>query len=166
MEEKQTRSVWHYLHNSASGRVDAVINKNSVIFKLPNLNTLSCAIPCDAEYRLPIDLREKRTLVVFDGRILCDGLPKNGSVVLQISLLDLRTPEVYVRKPRLEEEGPLWYVYDDGRNEAMLRICRYFLLLPRSNACVVRYDNKSLRSIYTFIEINKKGVLTWRNSSY
>ena len=140
--------------------------KDLLVFKLPNAYWLSRDVATETEYELQIDPRDQRTLVVFEGRILCNGLPKNGSVILRIPLPDLKTPEVYVRKPRPEEEGPLWYVYDNSRNEATLRIYRYFLLLPRKSAFLVRYDNKSLRSIYTTMEINKKGVVTWRTSSY
>lgn len=166
------RKVYHYLHNMASGSEDAVREGDFLIFLLPNPNWERKTEPFDG-YNLRIDPRDRRTLVVFDGHIPCDGLPKQAKVVLSFPLETLRVSEGNVRQPRPEEEQPLWHVFDDGKNQATICINRYFLLLPKNRiACLRRYDNKSLRGIYTFIEITDKEVviqpkgITWRTSSY
>lgn len=157
------RKVYHYLHNMASDATEAVREGDLLVFKLPNPNWQKRDVEPEAEYKLQIDERDQRTLVVFDGHIPWGGLPKNGTVVFEMRILELCVSEENVRKPNSSEETALWNICDNGK--ATLSINRHFLLLPKSVACVRRYDNKSLRPIYTFVEVNEKGV-TWRTSSY
>lgn len=165
------RNVYHYLHESASGKVVAKWENWHINPPKPESKILVLELPLTFRsttkitYQLNVDPRDQRTLVVFDGHIPWGGLPKNGTVVLEIPTLELCVPEGNIRKPNPSEETALWNIWDNGKNEATLSIDRYFILLPKSVSCVRRYDARSLRPIYTFIEVNEKGV-TWRNSSY
>lgn len=151
--------VFHYLHNMASGSEDAERDGDFLVFNLPNPNWERKTEPF-AEYKLQIDPRDRRVLMIFDGHIPCDGLPKQGKVVLSFPVLELKVFKGNVRRPRPEEEQPLWHVFDDGWNKATLQIHRYFLLLPRNQvACLRRYDDRTLRGIYTFVEITDKEVI-------
>ena len=149
------RKVYHYLHDGASGAVKAEWRDDRLVFVLPNQIVST----------FDIDSRDQRTVVVFDEHIPWGGLPKNGKVFLKVTYGDIRVSAENMRKPNFHEEQPLCNIYKNGKNEAILCIYRYFLLLPKSVSCVLRYDNHSLRPIYTFVEVNEKGV-TWRTSSY
>lgn len=147
-------SVWHYLHGQCHGRADAVREEDLLVFSLPNPKDASSPL---AEYRLQIDPRDRRTLVVFDGHIPCNGLPGRAEVVFSFPLPDLKIPVGNLKRSKLDEENPVWHIFDDGKNQATLRIKRYFVLLPNGSfACVKRYDEKTFRTIYAFIEINDK----------
>src|SRR3989344_8544556 len=171
----EIRNVWHYLHNSASGRADATWVKDLLVFKLPNPDWVERKIAPEAEYGLQIDPRDKRTLVVFDGCIPWGGLPKAGTVNFSFLLERIAVPIASFRKYRLEEEphfnDSLLLENKDFKEYASIRIKRHFLLLPKSIACVQLFDNKSLRPIFTFIEIKQQKTkkeevfVTWRTSS-
>ena len=156
MENK--RKVYHYLHESASGVVDGEWKNGKFCFTLSEI-----------PYELCIDPRDQRTIVVFDGHIPWGGLPKGDKVVYISTPIRIETNVQSLRKQNLTEEGSRLEfasaAYSGKGTYAYLDICRYALLLPKSVACVRKYDHKSLRPIYTLIEVNEKGV-TWRTSSY
>lgn len=167
------RKVYHYLHNCASGTTDAVRKNDLLVFSLPNPNWQERNVAPEAEYCLQIDPRDQKTLVVFDGHIPAGGLSKNTEVRLIIPrFMTLKTKHQYLRKPRLEEEFIVHYPYNAGCGFFELGIDRYFLLVPKVRICVRRYDNKSFRPIYTFVEITDKKVvihpngIIWNTTSY
>ena len=169
------RKVFHYLHNSASGTAIAKLDTNLFVpeisifvVRLP-LVTPELSNTIEIRYQLDVDSRDQRTFVIFDGHIPWGGLPKGGDVVFSKQIGKIEAPIQSIRKVNIvEEESLLKFggtAYSGMGAYAYLDIFRYFLLLPKSVSCVRRYDNRSLRPIYTFIEVDEKGV-TWRNSSY
>ncbi|MEK7559756.1 MAG: hypothetical protein AAB522_00430 [Patescibacteria group bacterium] len=154
-EEKQDKRVYHYLHGEGFGSVAGEwLENKDFVFSIS-----------DRSYCFHIvDPRDQRTLVVFDGHIPWGGLPRGASIVGVIPGTFIRTQKEHVRKPMLWEEERL-HAFNIKNNRVELFINRYLLLLPKSVACVRRYDSRSLRPIYTFIEVSEKGVI-WRNSSY
>ena len=164
------RKVYHYLHNIASGlTIGGFSSDKTFLVDLP----LSKDNPNWFPFVLDIDRRDKRTLVVFDGHIPYGGLSKGTSVVLTIpAFAVLRTRFEYLRKKRPEEENEN-YVWFTGDAFANFAIDRYFLLVPKTTICIRRYDARSFRPIYTFIQVNEKEVrkvqpkgVTWMNSSH
>lgn len=155
-----SRKVYHYFHNMSFGSTEVEEEEGG------NLRFRPLVGIGMESYNLPVDPRDKRTLVAFDGHIPWGGIPKSGSVVGLFKLPLLVTPIQSLRKHKEPEEQR----YDDyflylNATSVFLMINRYFLLLPKSVACVRKYDSKSFRPIYVFIEVNEKGV-TWRTSSY
>jgi len=170
-EVDEKRKVYHYLHNSASGTTIANLLAPEVPILVVNLPVVipKLSKTIEIRYQLDIDSRDQRTLVVFDGHIPWGGIPKGGDVVFLRCMGKIEAPIQSIRKVNIAEEDSLLKfggtAYSDMGACAYLGIFRYFLLLPKSVSCVRRYDNRSLRPIYTFIEVDEKGV-TWRNSSY
>lgn len=164
MSEKE-RIVYHYLHESSSGVSTAEWQEGDKKFFL----SLPALEDGEQNYLLEIDPRDRRTLIVFDGHIPWGGLPKNSKVVLSIESLGfIKTPTENVRRHKNAEECKPFAVHrftDCERKDIHLLLSRHFLLLPKSVSCVRKYDHKSLRPIYTFIEVDERGV-TWRTSSY
>ena len=164
MTENQ-RKIYHYLHKSASGTTIGEWQDKKFCFTLP--------VPLESKENVEIVLKnidqiDHRKLIVFDGHLPWGGLPKNAKLVDRSSFM-ISTRKELVRKHGTEEDvGPsgISCPFLDSENKKVhMTIYRYKLLLPKSVSCVLRYDHKSLRPIYTFIEINEKGV-TWRTSSY
>lgn len=169
-EEK--RKIYHYLHNSASGCVEGEWKNGKLCFVLPLIPAFSKAtVNADSleKYQIAVDPRDQRTLVVFDGHVPWGGLPKGGDFVNVLKSISIKTPVQSLRKQNhREEDSRLKFAsaaYSGKGAYVYLDIYRYVFLLPKSVSCVRKYDSRSLRPIYTFIEINEKGV-TWRTHSY
>lgn len=170
MESK--RKVYHYLHNSASGVAEGEWKNGKFCFSLPPISALpKTTVNADSleNHELAVDPRDQRTLIVFDGHIPWGGLPKSGDVVYISTSVTMGASIQSLRKQNHAEEEPRLKfastAYSGKGAYAYLDIYRYAFLLPKSVSCIRRYDPRSLRPIYTFIEVNEKGV-TWRTSSY
>src|SRR3989344_4166626 len=95
---------------------------------------------------LPIDVRDQRTLVIFDGFIVAGGLPRNHLVVVLEKVLDFENMEKGTRSISADH----W---------------RYFVLLPSCRAVVFRYRPKSLSPQGVVIEVSK-GRVEFKTTSY
>ena len=137
-------------------------NSRTVRLVLPNLVS-------EEEYVLPYDERDRRALVVFDGDMPWNGLPRNGAVVQRDLLGIVPVGTVHVRKRRTFEEEPPKNLSFADPSEAHLALQRWFLLLPGGAALVRRYRPESLAGQYALVEVMHRAagaIVTWRNSSY
>jgi len=105
-------------------------------------------------YVLKIDPRDKRTLVVVDGELLWESIPKSGDLIKTETLGNVYASVGQERAPRF---GKPWYEHrnvSDGVNqehENCHTVRRHFLLLPRSNFMFCKVRNmKSLGPKYVF----------------
>lgn len=118
---------------------------------------------------LDIDVRDQRVLIVIEGELLWESIPKAGDILLSEKIAELTTNAEHLRTPRF---GTPWYQVEEkeGKRVARLDLMRHFLLLPCGNMmfCRVR-DGRSLGPMYVFIEVRKNATgpsVVWRNSSY
>ena len=149
--------AYHYLHESASGTsLIRRINKANVLVKLPDE---------ERDYYLPIDHRDKRILVIFDGELLYGGLPKAAKVIL-------REPKGYISAPASQFQAGVGYqciaMPDYSLNGLMaeVSIWRYFILIPSRTAVVRKYRAKNLSPVYVVITVRKDGDrVIWQTTS-
>jgi len=149
---------FHYLFENHPGEGNAVqINNETVGLGLPDLVT----------YELPVDHRDKRVLVVIDGELLLECIPKAGDCILSVALGELTTNIEHLRRSRF---GTPSYKVDTGKGVAKLQLMRHFLLLTCGNFVFRRFrDKRSLGPMYIFVEVRKDAngaSVVWRNSTY
>ena len=149
MTTTQPEVIVHYvLNNSTYGKVKATrLSNHSILVRLPDL------AGHDDDYVVPMDIRDRRTLFVFDGDVPNGGIPKRANIVRRTNIGFLRVPAENVRKSKLGEE-PLPYLTFQGKPAALL-LYRNFLLLPGSRSVVRTYRPKSLSPRYLIIEVDK-----------
>ncbi len=119
--------------------------------------------------RLSVDERDQRVLVVFDGELLCESIPRNGEHLFACLLGTIKTRTDHLRKPRFGR--PSYRIEEQEEGEvAVLDVWRMFLLLPAGNFVFQRVrDLHSLGPSYVMGEVRKstgKNEVIWRNSSY
>lgn len=160
MSDIGKRFAYHLLYEQAHGKA-----------RIQQINEIQTAVYLpSSKVTLPIDYRNKNTLVVFDGFVLFGGLPKNTDIVYRSRLNDLSVNIKSVRgtKSFLEEEMPDVYCENDsrtGKTEVFAKHWRYFLLLPTCRAVVFRYRPKSLSPQGVVIEV-KDGRAEFKTTSY
>lgn len=100
------RHVWHYLHNSSTGRtlLDR-IDTQQVRVVLPNIITGG-----EEQYVLPVNERDQRTLVAFDGHLLAGSPKRKGACILQAPAGTLQVPKGQFYAPEGDELGIAPYV--------------------------------------------------------
>lgn len=158
----ENKLIHHYLHNQAIGAVESTRDHD---------RWLEIILPWGERIRnLPVDIRDRRNAVIFEGNIPYGGLPKSATVVL------LKQFEISAQTAKMRKDPDYPYIAkpDYGicspKGIATLTIKRYFMLLPSCSAIVVKYRSDSLSPIYVTINssFNKKGagVVEWRTSSY
>lgn len=173
--------AWHYLFNRPSGVAECErINSNTVRLALLEIGevvgiNIDPLILAAGEYELPIDERVCQTLVVFDGLLLVDGLPKSAKVIKQEERGLIALDKSKIRKqppgvdhfaygqlipvPYGEKREPFWYPH--------IKIVRHFILLPTGKACVQGWQPPAFTAKYRMVEVEKVGddiKVTWRNS--
>ena len=150
--------IYHFLHESAIGAVNGERISSSQVL---------CVLPDGFRYRIYVDERDKRTLIVFDGELLYGGLPKNAKVIQSLPLDSLLRRNNYVRNnPDYPCSMP---AYDLGLEDVSIKIYRHFVLLPSCLAAVRKFRDANLSPIYVFITVvrGKKGpIVEWRTTSY
>lgn len=128
---------------------------------------------------LPIDYRETRTLVVFDGFVLFGGLPRNSEILQVTKLDDLVSNADNCPKNLWNDFVDSCYFFPDelystsdlrsGNEKGLLQVIaehyRYFVLLPTCRAVVFRYRPKSLSPQGVVIEVSK-GRVEFKTTSY
>lgn len=155
-----TSLIFQYLHESAiDTQVVRRIDEKTVSFRLED----------GSVYRINVDVRDRRALVVFDGEILFGGLPKNASVVHAESL-----GAIFCREKAMRRELACScaaypkYQYEIGR--IGIELCRYFILLPSCKAIVRKYRQKNLAPVYVIIcvrdGLNGKKIVEWQTTSF
>ncbi len=157
-----SEKIYHYRHEKSVGTLD--VHRNDA-------KSVSVSFPDElsGEYRIPLDEREQRALVVFDGDLLFGALPKKATVVRSISLSQISCPSRSMRKTPvfLYDAVPS---YEKNGTRMQIHISRYFILLPVCTAVVRKYRDKSLSPIYVIIRVcvNNHGtrVVEWQTSSY
>jgi hypothetical protein len=118
------------------------------------------------EPRLKMDPRDQRTMLVFDGDIPWQGLPK-GAKVIHMKTSELPLNINHMRKDReFEEPRPESIEYKDGAPTLMLR--RYVVLM-RAGALLFRRYKPEGSAQYCLVDVTIDGPrseVTWRTSSY
>lgn len=155
---------FHYLLENHPG--EGIIQRTSE-------KTVALALPScvfgEKRYDLPIDYRDQRVLVVVDGELLWDSIPKAGDVIWSINRGEWTTNIEHLRKPRF---GTPSYSVEMRREKWVARfdLVRHFLLLPAGNFVFRRCrDKRSLGPMYVFAEVRKSDngpSVFWRNSTY
>lgn len=98
-----------------------------------------------------IDPRDRRVIVVFDGKLLPDGIAHGAKELGSTYTSPVETHVDKVKPARLSNNNE---VHIDG-NTARVEIRRIGILLPHGRHCVKRFDNTSLRTIYTMINVER-----------
>lgn len=175
------RKAYHYLFNRPSGVAECErIDGKTVRLALPESGkvvgtNIDQLILQASEYELPIDERVRQTLVVFDGLLLVDGLPKSAQVIKQEkrSLIALDKSKIrqqpdgvehfaygqVIPKPYGEKGEPFWYPH--------IKIVRHFVLLPTGKACVQGWQPPAFIAKYRMVVVEKNGddvKVTWLNT--
>ncbi len=115
------------------------------------------------------DVRDQRALIVFDGDILWQGLPKSADEVYCQYVQHTFRPYAHVRQHRECEESTPTQSVSDNEHGRTLRIMRHGILMPAAIACVRRYRHENLTARYSLITVRRAGEKTeveWTNSSY
>jgi len=142
--------VFHYLFEQQPGVVTAVcLGAKSISFELPVRKGGS------EQIQLPFDERDQRTLVVFDGELLWDCIPKSGDPIVSMKISTLHTPVEHLRTARFGEAS--YSIVDiAGRKHAKLALFRHALLLPCGNFVVRCFrDIRSFEPKYVLGEVKK-----------
>lgn len=153
---------FHYLFENHPGKGDVCrLDEKTVEIEVPN-----SAGGVTSEI-LPVDRRDQRVLVVVDGELLCESIPKAGDSILSVSIGELKTHISHLRMARFDTPS---YRIEKGKDIARLELFRHFLLLPAGNFvfCRVR-DKRSLGPMYVFGEVRKSEdgpSVVWHNSTY
>ncbi len=147
-----------YLHDSPIRKVGvARVNPREIQILLPG----------DMQRIVKYDERDRRVLVIFDGDIPCNGLPKNGNQICILSETTVSIGRDHVRKGRVFELAHPHPVGADG--QIGFTLMRRVVLLPAGNALVVRYRPDSLAAWYCLLEVAYTGLevdVTFRNATY
>ena len=157
-----SEKIYHYRHEKSIGTMDADrINPKYVSISFPDEVRKKCIVP--------LDEREQRALIVFDGELLFGALPKKASVVNSFPLVQITCPSRSMRNPPVFSCTALPQYIANGPI-MNLQISRHFILLPVCTAVVRKYRNKSLSPIYVIIRVfvNNHGtrVVEWQTTSY
>ena len=148
------RYCWHYLHNSSAGRTPLErINGSHVSLVLPDVIREE-----ESRYSLPIDKRDQRTLVAFDGYLLSGSHNRKGACILQTPLGTIQVPIGQFYKPQQYDNlGVPPYEYLFGGKIATLEIFRCFLLLRAGTFVFAGYDATNLSPRYLIALVRKGG---------
>lgn len=122
-----------------------------------------------SSYEFPLDHRDQRALVVLDGELLWNSIPKAGDEIYSVAVGSIVTNAEHLRTARFG--APSYRVSQlRGKDVAILELVRHFLLLPAGTAVFRRFrDRRSLGPMYVSLEVKKgpKGhTVRWLNSSY
>ena len=119
-----------------------------------------------SEIHLEIDPRDQRVLVVFDGALLPNGLPRGSDILWRIPRW-LRVFEGKAYKQRSTDSEPEkvcdflpWHEgidKEDGKDYASIKIHRYIVLMKSRTAAFVRFDHNRLAPYYVLINVEKDG---------
>lgn len=133
-------SIFTYLHNDQPRKIygQRIDNTTLIIF---------------GKIHLKHDIRDERALVVFDGDIPCNGLPRNSTQIDVLGSRKVFVNKSHIRKPkRYELEHPLGECMNDD-NKDFFWLQRRVLLLPAGRATVIRYRPDSLAVCYSTITV-------------
>ena len=102
----QQRYVWHYLHNSSTGRTALTrIDERQVRVDLPN--EITGAID---RYVLSMHEKDQRTLVAFDGLLLAGSPKRKGACIARVSVGVIEIPKGQFYAPERGVIGVAPYV--------------------------------------------------------
>ena len=147
------RHCWHYLYNSSTGRTPLErTDTKRVLVELPNV-----IIGIPACYRLSIDERDQRTLVVFDGYLLAGSPKRKGACIFRTPMGIIRVPKGQFYMPKDDELGIPPYKYLLGGKIVTLEMDRYFLLLREGTFVFAGYDSTNLSPRYLIALVRKGG---------
>lgn len=108
-------------------------------------------------YHPSINIREKRTLVIYDGpyNSLPGSIPKTGNEIARIWIGKLFSRIENIRKRDLEAEGNPYEIERSFQPEVVtVSLYRHFLLLPCGKAVVQRIrDKPSLTIVYSLVRV-------------
>ncbi len=115
------------------------------------------------------DMRDQRALVLFDGDIPWQALPKSADEVFREELQCVFRQHAYIRRNRpCEERMPHQSLVDNDFGR-ILRIVRHGILMPAAIACVRRYRHENLTARYSLLTVRRaldNTEVEWTNSSY
>ena len=145
---QQEVTVHHFLHNNVYGKTKATrLSNKAILIHLPDLDGRG------EDFVMDMDIRDKRTVFVFDGDVPNGSIPKRAAIARRTNLGLLIVPVENVRLKKEGEEQPPFHIV--GRF-AELPLYRNFLLLPGSRSIGRLYRTKSPSPRYLIIEVDKK----------
>ena len=175
--------AYTYLFNSSPGVVECErLDGKTIRVVLPGANqvrgmSMKDSILQSAKHELEIDERVRQTLVIFDGVLLPNGLPRSSKVVSQEErgLIGLDENKLRIRRTSLYEarmDPPYsWCSRSNDKEVVLARIdlVRHFILLPVGKACVQGWQPPAFIPKYRMIVVEPSKVgdgtnVTWLNS--
>lgn len=170
--------VHHYLFNQQSGVVNyRRVDHRTIRFSLPGARAVSgVALINDflqpVTYGLTLARQAKKALVVFDGDLLPDGLPRASKRLKSFpeTLCGIDLPVHRMRKYDLESPpfGDFDSLGDGGLRRASMVLHRHFVLLPIGTAVVRCWRPVTFSCVYRMIVVEPKrggGMkVTWLNT--
>ena len=144
------------------------------ITEAPGILTLKCENSKEVSINgltmpasIPFDIRDQRTLLLFDGDIPWQGLSQSADVVYRRALAPLELSRYHLRKDHpFEEKRPHSIRIDHGR--VMLYSYR-IAILARTTKMMIRRYMKNGTPHYCFVEVRRNGEnseVTWHSTSY
>jgi len=162
--------AFHYLVESASGVTPVKrIDSENIEVTLGIHSALESPL-CELAVSLHLDERDRRVLVVIDGELLWESIPKNADCIYSETLGNLYTNTHHLREPRFGE--PSYNIIEmEDRKLGCLTIKRHFLLIPSGCNFLFRRvrDLRSLGPTYVMGVVRRsdsKDNVMWINSSY
>lgn len=188
-QKQGERKVFHLLHGKPPGVAKTRPLHDDDRKGTPSASDVVILLPSkkDSEEGIlvrGIDPRDERVLVVWDGALLPNGLPRGSAIVHQVTLCEnhallSRWPYYYevswgqAYKKRETDPDPELFLPQhfmdiSGAGFGVQEICRFFVLMRSDRtATVLRFDDKRLAPRYVFVEVEKGGKsVRWRQSSY
>lgn len=155
------RFCFYHLHNPSHGKVIAKrVNPEEVEVTLPDERLRI--------HTLPVDARDFRILVCFDGDIPSGGLPKGSTVLMELPVVSSSVTSPLVchmekayKQRHVTEDPPRYAVRG---NQAEQPITRYFVLLKTGRAVFRKYK-KTLQPVYLIVDVHD-GIAEFSTSSY
>ena len=108
---------------------------------------------------LPMNEKDQRTLVAFDGLLLAGSPKRKGACIVRVPIGVIEVPEGQFYAPESEVLGVAPYVISirEQKEFAHLDIYRYFLLLRAGTFVFAGYDAKNLAPRYLIAIVHKGG---------
>ena len=152
------QGVFSYLNNDMARKVPFTrLNPSQIVIHIP-------------EYPATIidyDFRDQRTMLIFDGDIPCNGLPRSADQVAVLSQYPMNVSSFHTRTARTFELPHPHTVWEDG--SITVTVSRRVLLLPAGKAILLRYRQDSLAVWYCFVKVThgENGpIIVFQNTDY
>ena len=145
MPEKNERYCYHFLHNQSQGKATIHRTSSLVVF---------IETPDREGYTVPLDERDQRVLVCFDGRIPTGSLSCGAEVARAIfSVLSAPIDNVYKRRDNEYEEPVTYVISPRNLKKVEVSIYRFFVLLRTGRYVFRVYRPDTLQPRYLIVDV-------------